>query len=283
MFGWLFHSPFPSTHPTWLLFYQCEFSLPQRWTNMNWKLATPLIPMVTPTVWSYKMWPSSSLVSVDLTTRQENSIEAVLPCQPAQGKTDNRDLWLLLPEILPSWNCHVREKRALTPRVEGGSSNKRLHQTLPGFYQSPVIWSIVHFQHLYHKAQRSPHCFRHRKVTSRPKNTTNEQSGTPLGTPGCQIQNNIKAMLHIPIWKVLLQPAPGLGDKQTFKLQPRTWEVLGRELVSHTQQSLFATVWKLTSDTPNTLAALPPPDKIWRLPALKHPSTASPAFVPDPR
>lgn len=107
---------------------------------------------------------------------QTNRTEAVLPCHPAQGKSeaDNRDLWLLFPEILPSWNCHVREKRAPTQRVEGDSSNKRLHRTLPGSHQSPAIWSIVHFLHLYLNAERSPHCFRRRKVTSRPTNTTNE-------------------------------------------------------------------------------------------------------------
>lgn len=73
----------------------------------------------------------------------------------------------------------------------------------------------------------------------------------PLSTLSCQIQNNIKAMLCIPLSKALLQPAPSLGDRQTSKLQPKTWEVLGRALVSHTQQPLLAGVWKLTPHTPN--------------------------------
>lgn len=169
---------------------------------------------------------------------QTNSIGAALPCRTARGKRRLTTVTcdFCFPKYYPAET--VMSERKGHRRRESGetAATSDSSKLCPGPINHPSSDPLCLFNTFAPQLKAACVVFDTEKSRLKPRTrqtNARTQAAHPSPPLGCQIQNNIKAMFRIPHSKVLLQPAPALGDRQTFKLQPKTWEVLGRALVSH--------------------------------------------------
>lgn len=165
---------------------------------------------------------------------QTNAIGAALPCRPAWRKrrltTVTCDFYF--PKYYPAETVMSERKghrRRESRETAAASDSSKL---CPGPINHPSFDPLCIFNTFIPQLKAAHVVFdtigteKSRLKPRTGQTNARAQAAHPSAPLGCQIQNNIKAMFRIPHSKVLLQPAPALGDRQTFKLQPKTRELL---------------------------------------------------------